>query len=220
MPKLLFNLQDNTYCIYSIDNANCLKEINIKNRETLGNIYDTCFGGGISIDKIHDLNSFTEGRGTTIIITDKDDHTVFIASLIKNTNTGVIELFNICKDLHQKQLSGYKVLDIIINHFIRDNTLFKGYENIRLAMLCNNPYLIPAFKTYCRLGFRVESEVKPVLSMLSDYITMIRPVLPTPPSVFQDQLTTLFTQCSYDDNKQHAILEKINNYQESEIAKN
>ena len=82
MPKTLFYIDDLPYHIYSIHDDNCIKDISIKKRETLGKIYSTCFGGTPRIEKISDLNSFTEGRGITIVITDHQDNTVFIISII------------------------------------------------------------------------------------------------------------------------------------------
>ena len=77
-------------------------------------------------------------------------------------------------------------------------------------MLCDNPYIIPAFKTYCKLGFVVEDEAKPVLSMLSNYITMVRPINKNLISNFNIELQNLFKRCTFNEEDKMKILGNIN----------
>ena len=209
MSKILFYYRDIPYNIY---NLNCpsisLTEITSTTQTSLNKIYHTCFGNGLG-ETIQSLVGFTKDKGATILVTDAEDHSLFIISIIKNPKTECVELFNICKDLERKCFSGYYFINIVINNFICHNPLFQDYQHLRLAMLCRNPYLVPAFKTYCQLGFSVDQKTMPVSSLLDDYISMTRPLYQAQATNFHDQLQLLHKKCQYSQPELLNLLETI-----------
>ena len=203
-----FRQGDKKYYIIGLDGSETLNKIPNITKKTLGQIYGGCFSEG-DLNTINNLNNFTEGSGVTVIIINTDGNCQFIVSLVKNEMTNHIEFFNICKNLEQSDLRGYHILDILIKYFLPDNPMFSNYKNLRLALLCDNPYLIPAFKTYCQLGFQVELERQPVKSMLANYITMSRSLDYCESTNFREQLNRLMEVCEYSDIMRETLIEKI-----------
>ena len=198
------------YYLIGLDSSSKLDNIPETTKSSLGEIYKQCFSYGDS-NTINNLNTFTEGNGITLIITDREGICQFIISLINNHETGHVELFNICKNFNQRELRGFDTLNILLNYFIPNNPIFHGYQNLRLALICNNPYLIPAFKTYCQLGFSVESSRQPVKSMLANYLTMSRPLNYSLSTDFEEQLHRLMAICMYNPVEREQLLKSIIN---------
>ncbi len=211
MTKVLFYYQDKPYYIYDLNHPSLTtKPLPQETNLSLDQIYQTCFSNFIP-NVSRSLVSFTQGKGITILVTDINHHSLFLISIIKNQKTGCLELFNICKDLKQTSLSGYYFIKTIIDYFICDNPLFQDYPRIRLALLCDNPYLVPALKTYCLLGFQLETPKMPLVSMLDNYQSMIRPLYGAQPSNFSDQLRLMVEKCQYSIQEKQQLFNALHN---------
>ena len=146
----------------------------------LRDLYNQCFNANLYFSIISSLLNFTGGegpssKGISVTLLDNEEKPIFLASWLWNFETHSLELYNTCKDPHEKTLSAFTILSNIHNLIIPE--MIKKYSDgrpvvFRLAVLQKNPFLIAAIHTYSQLGFRVERRPFPVTVSLDNYFTM------------------------------------------------
>jgi hypothetical protein len=160
-------------------------------------LFATCFRDSENTS-CQEMFPFIQESGCGIVVSDHDETALFLTSFIWNSESRVIEIYNVCKNPNNQGISAYVFLQEFLTNFISDNPLFPGCQAVRLALLCNNQYLVPAFITYCRLGFTVDLENQPISSHLPEHVTMSRPMGQVDPSDPNYEFRKMVNTCHYD----------------------
>ena len=200
------NINECVYNLVKIDSNTTFNENIIK---SFGKNYKKCFDNNINIEKLKNNNDIN------FILTNKEYTKVLFYITLQKYNTDTIVLWNICKNLDCK-ISGYHIIESIINNYIKNNNIeFPNIKFIRLVLKCNNPFIIPSLKTYCRLGFKINDENVDLLGWTTiKHVTMERllynPIFPKDfIEYFNNQLNILIKKCEYDDNNKKKIYDGI-----------
>ena len=157
----------------SSNSTNDIRNYKNQNLISFNTNYRKCFN---SHSELKNTLTFTENRGLTILVSNDLDETIFFCSLIKNIKTNGIEIYNVCKDFQKCDITPYRILSNIINYFIKNNPFFTNYNTIRLAVIRDNKFLIPAVITYCKLGFSIDINNTELIINIAPHITMSRSV--------------------------------------------
>lgn len=165
MNQLEFYIKQNKYFICLLDQY----ENSITNNKKLNKIYTPCFG---NTNTIQDIIGFSKHKGITIVILDKNQNFVFLFTVIKNVNTRCLEIYNVCKDLTNPDIKGTQIIKVIIREFIIKNIFFKGYYEIRLAILLKNKYILQTLFCYQNIGFRYSNGKKKLSCYLPPHFTL------------------------------------------------
>jgi hypothetical protein len=169
-------------------------------------LFSTCFREVVN-NTCEPMFPFHQPNGCSMVVSDQQDQALLLASFIYNPLESTVEVYNICKNPDNKGLSAYQFLVEFINEFIPNNTLLPGCHTIRLALLCDNKYVVPAFITYCKLGFQVDVSNQPLSSVLPPHITMSRPITDTTQSDPTVEFKKMCQTCQYTPD----ILKSIQN---------
>lgn len=174
--------------------------------ESANQAYEFCFRHP-SYNVLQNLNEYNTRSGCSIVVIEPEtNQTHFVLTLVKFPQTNSVEIYNVCKYQHSP-ISATDFLQIIIDDFCLDNPLFSGCRYLSLAMLCKSVFFFPAFISYCRLGFRVDSPILPLSSKLPAHFTMSRPLLkkePVAPSLPEEEILKVYNGCFF--SPQHLAL--------------
>ena len=148
---------------------------------------------------------FTQTNGCGIVVSDQSEMALLLVSFIYDSESKTVEIYNVCKNPKNRDISAFIFLDTLFQYFIPNNPLFAGCQTLRLALLCSNKYLVPAFITYCRLGFRVDQPNRQMNSLLPQHVTMTRNLVDMTPSHPRQEFRTMAETCHYQTETLRAI---------------
>lgn len=133
--------------------------------------YGECFSR-----QTHILENLAFLSGCSFVIYRRDQGTAeFLIHLSPDYPRGNVVVYNICKNFSTK-LDVPTVIGTILHTFIPDNTLFRACPRVILCMVNDNSYFFPAFKTYCKVGFRVTPQPHFIEHETRTYFTMEIPL--------------------------------------------
>lgn len=173
--------------------------------------YEFCFKHPTK-NILHSLNHYKIRTGCSIILFDPEKkQTHFVLTLVYCPEMKSVEIYNVCKYRHSP-ISANDFLGIVFDDFCLDNPLFEDCRYLNLAMLCKSVYFFPAFMSYCKLGFRVDSPIQKLSSPLESHFTMSRPLIrgqPVSPSDPEEEILKIHNGCFFSRKHLDLLEESI-----------
>lgn len=161
---------------------------------------------------LHSLNHYKVRTGCSILLIEpKKKQTHFVLTLVHFPQMKSVEIYNVCKYRHSP-ISANEFLGIVFDDFCLNNPLFKDCRYLNLAMLCKSIYFFPAFISYCKLGFRVDSPIQKLSSPLEPHFTMSRPLVsgqPASPSDPEEEILKIHNGCFFSRRHLHLLEDSI-----------